>query len=129
MYFSFEPKLHKKYHEEVQILFYDVNQVQTLDYDVHISKEGELLEHGNQDVGNLDTSINLDASGDEYLQLGSTNQEVCELDLSGITLDQSCDAHLESKSIVPPSFESLTPQATDTPNQSLAKDVLEVVRK
>ncbi|GMY33315.1 hypothetical protein FCV25MIE_28557, partial [Fagus crenata] len=38
-------------------------EVQTLDYDVHISEEGRLSELGNQDAGELDLSD--DQSGDK----------------------------------------------------------------
>ena len=120
MYFSSEPKLQGEYQEEVQTLDYEVEEDQILEFPKHV----------NHDVGNLDTSgINLDASGDEHSQLGSTNQEVGELDLSGIPLDQSDEIHPETEVVAPSSFESLTPQATNTPNQSFAEDVLEPVRK
>jgi hypothetical protein len=64
MYFSSDPELQGEYQEEVQ----------TLNYDVHIFEEGELFEPGKQDAG--------------------------ELDLSGITLDQSGDKHSESSDVV-----------------------------
>jgi hypothetical protein len=57
MYFSFEPELQREYEEEVQ----------TLDYNVHISHEPELSEPSNQDVSELDLSgITLEQSGDEH---------------------------------------------------------------
>ena len=56
MYFSSKPELQGEYQEEVQ----------TLDYDVHISEEGGLSELGNQDASELDLSgITLDQSGDK----------------------------------------------------------------
>ena len=95
MYFSSKPELQGEYQEEVQ----------TLDYDVHISKEGELSEPGNQDAGELDLSgITLDQSGDEPLKTGDK-------------LDQSGDEHLETEIVASPLFEYLAPQAIDTPNQ------------
>ena len=90
MYFSSEHELLGEYQEKVQIL----------DYDDHISEEGELF---NQDAGNLDTSgIDLDASGDE---------------------------HVETELVAPPLSEYLAPQVTDTPNQSFAEDVLPLMSK
>ena len=57
MYFSSKPELQGDYQEEVQ----------TLDYDVHISHELELSEPTNQDAGELDLSgITLEQSGDEH---------------------------------------------------------------
>ena len=58
MYFSFESELQGEYH----------NEIQTLDYDCHISKE------------------------DEYGQSKLMNQEVGELDMSDTTLEPSSNA-------------------------------------
>ena len=74
MYFSFELELQGEYQEEVQ----------TLDYDVHISEEGELFKLGKQDASELDLSgITLDQSGDKHSE---SNDEHLE----------SSDEHLES---------------------------------
>jgi hypothetical protein len=102
MYFSSKHELQGEYQEEVQ----------TLDYDVHIFEEGELSKPSNQDAGELDLSdINLDQrtpkTGDEH--------------------DQSGDEHPKTKIVASPSFESLAPQATDTPNQSLVENVPDLV--
>ena len=59
MYFSFESELHGEYHKEIQ----------TLNYDYHISKEDE--------------------SGQSEL----VNQEAGELDMSGTTLELSSNDH------------------------------------
>ena len=60
MYFSSKHELQGEYQEEVQ----------TLDYDVHIFEEGELSKPSNQDADELDLSdINLDQSGDEHQKL------------------------------------------------------------
>ena len=60
MYFSSKPELQGDYQEEVQ----------TLDYDVHISHELELSEPTYQDAGELDLSgITLEQSGDEHQKL------------------------------------------------------------
>lgn len=81
------------------------------------SEEGEPFELGNQNVDALDTSsMNLDASSDDHIQIEMITQEVGELDLNGINLDQSGDKHLETKTMNPPSSEFLAPQEIDTPN-------------
>ena len=101
MYFSFEPELQGEHLEEVQ----------ALDYDFLISIEGELFEPGN----------NLNWNEMERLELG--NENAGELDLRGINLDHSGDERdedLDNKVVDQPPSESLAPQATDTPNQSLA---------
>ena len=103
MYFSSEPELQGEHREEVQ----------ALDYDFLISIEGELSEPGN----------NLNGNENEHLELG--NENAGELDLSGIKLDHNgdeCDEDLENEVVDQSPSESLAPQATDTPNQSPAKD-------
>ena len=110
MYFSFEPELQGEHLEEVQ----------ALDYDFLISIEGELFEPGN----------NLNGNEKECLELG--NENAGELDLSGIHLDHSGDERdedLDNEVVDQPPFESLAPQATDTQNQSPAKDGPAVVSK
>ena len=67
MYFSSEPELQGEHMEEVQ----------ALDYDFLISIEGELSELGD----------NLNGNEKERPELG--NENVGELDLSGINLDHS----------------------------------------
>ncbi|KAL6332326.1 hypothetical protein AAG906_004891 [Vitis piasezkii] len=66
MYFSFESKLQEEYQKEIQ----------TLDYDCHISKE------------------------DEYGQSKLVNQEVGELDMSGTTLEPSSNDHPETEEVI-----------------------------
>ena len=90
-----------------------LEEVQALDYDFLISIEGELSEPGN----------NLNGNEKERPELG--NENVGELDLSGINLDHSGDERdedLDNEVVDQPSSESLVPQATDTPNQSPAED-------
>ena len=58
------------------------------------------------------------------------NENAGELDLSGKNLDHSGDGRdedLENEVVDQPPSESLAPQATDTPNQSLAEDGLVVM--
>ena len=108
MYFSSEPELQREHLEEVQ----------ALDYDFLISIEGELFEHGN----------NLNGNEKEHPKLG--NENAGELDLSGINLDHSGDERdedLENEVVDQPPSESLSPQATDTLNQSPTKDGLAVM--
>ena len=103
MYFSSEPELQGEYLEEVQ----------ALDYDFLISIEGEIFEPNN----------NLNANEKERPELG--NENAGELDLSGINLDHSGDERdedLENEVVDQSPSESLTPQATDTPNQSPTED-------
>ena len=110
MYFSSEPKLKGEHLDEVQ----------ALDYDFLISIEGELSEPGN----------NLNGNEKERPELG--NENAGELDLSGINLDHSGDEHdedLDNEVVDQPPSESLTPQATDTPNQSPVEDGPAVVFK
>ena len=57
------------------------------------------------------------------------NQEVGKLDVGGLNLDPSSDEHPETEVVAPPLFESLTPQAADSPNQSLAEDAPEPFRR
>ena len=78
-----------------------------------ISIEGELSEPGN----------NLNGNEKEHPELG--NENVGELDLSGINLDHSGDERdedLDNEVVDQPPSESLPPKATDTPNQSPAED-------
>ena len=78
MYFSSEPELQGEHLEEVQ----------ALDYDFLIFIEGELSEPGN----------NLNGNEKECPKLG--NENVGELDLSGINLDHSgdeCDEDLNNE--------------------------------
>ena len=103
IYFSSEPELQGELLEEVQ----------ALDYDFLISIEGELFEPGN----------NLNGNEKERPELG--NENVGELDLSGINLDHSgdeCDKDQDNEVVDQPPSKSLTPQATDTPNQSPDED-------
>ena len=103
MYFSFEPELQGEHLEEVQ----------ALDYDFLISIEGELSEPSN----------NMNGNEKERLELG--NENVGELDLSGINLDHSGDERdedLDNEVLYQPPSESIAPQATDTPNRSPAED-------
>ena len=103
MYFSSKPELQGEHLEEVH----------ARDYDIMISIEGELFEPGN----------NLNGNEKERPELGNDNAG--ELDLSGINLDHSGDERdedLDNEVVDQPPFESLAPQATDTPNQSPAKD-------
>ena len=100
MYFSFEPELQGEHLEEVQ----------ALDYHFLITIEGGLSEPGN----------NLNGNEKECLELG--NENAGELDLSGINLDHNGGEHDEDRVVDQPPFESLAPQATDTPNQLPAKD-------
>ena len=103
MYFSSEPELQGEHLEEVQ----------ALNYDFLISIKGELFEHGN----------NLNGNEKERPELG--NENAGELDLSGINLDHNGDERdevLHNEVVDQPPSESLTPQATDTPNQSPAED-------
>ena len=75
--------------------------------------EGELSEPGN----------NLNGNEKERPELG--NENVGELDLSGINLDHSgdeCDEDLDNEVVDQPTSESLAPHTTDAPNQSPAKD-------
>ena len=105
MYFSSEPELQGEHLEEVQ----------ALDYDFLISIEEELSEPDN----------NLNGNEKECPELG--NENVGELDLSGINLDHSGDERdedLDNEVVDQPPFESLAPQATDTPNQLPAEDGL-----
>ena len=103
MYFSSKPELQGEHLEEVQ----------ALDYDFLISIEGELSILGN----------NMNVNEKERPELGNENDG--ELDLSGIILDHSGDERdedLENEVVDQPLSESLTPQATDTPNQSPVED-------
>ena len=103
MYFSSEPELQGEHLEEVQ----------ALDYDFRIFIEGELSEPGN----------NMNGNEKERPELG--NENVGELDLSGINLDHCGDERdedLDNEVVDQPPSESLTPQETDTPNQSPAED-------
>ena len=103
MYFSSEPELQGEHLEEVQ----------ALDYDFLISIEWELPEPSN----------NLNGNEKERLELG--NENVGELDLSGINLDHigdERDEDLENEVVDQPPSESLAPQVTDTPNQSPTED-------
>ena len=103
MYFSSELELQGEHLEEVQ----------ALDYDFLISIEGELSKPGN----------NLNGNEKERSELG--NENAGELDLSCINLDHSGDERdrdLDNEVVDQPPFESLAPQATDTPNQSPAED-------
>ena len=95
-------------------------EVQALDYDFLISIEGELSEPGN----------NLNGNEKERFELG--NENVGELDLSGINLDHSGDKRdedLDNEVVDQPPSESLAPQATDTPNQLPTEDGLAVMFK
>ena len=97
MYFSFEPEFQGEHLEEVQ----------ALDYDFLISIEGELFEPSN----------NLNGNEKECPELG--NENVGELDLSGINLDHGGDERdedLDNEVVDQPPSESLAPQATDTLN-------------
>ena len=103
MCFSSKPELQGEHLEEVQ----------ALDYDFLISIEGELSELGN----------NMNGNEKERPELG--NENAGELDLSGINLDHSGDERdedLENEVVDQPPSKSLTPQATDTPNQSPVED-------
>ena len=107
MYFSSEPELQGELQGE------HLEEVQALDYDFLISKEGEISELGN----------NLNGNEKELLELGIENAG--ELDFSGINLDHSGDERdedLDNEVVDQPLSESLAPQATDTPNQSPAED-------
>ena len=94
-------------------------EIQTLDYD-----------ENNQNVVNLDSrSITLDQSDDT--QTGQ-NQEMGELDLSGMTFDKSGDEHLiiEEMGLSPAQpeteiLENVAPSPSDIPHQSLSEDVHE----
>lgn len=110
MYFSSEPELQGEYQKEIQ----------TLHYDDHISEDVDV--HISEDVGNLDISKEVELSE-------PINQEVGELEVYDITLDQNSDEHPETEVVAPPLSESLTPQATNTPHQSLTEDVPEPSRK
>ena len=97
MYFSSKPELQGVHLEEVQ----------ALDYDFLISIEGELSEPGNNMKGN------------EKERPEHGNENVGELNLSGINLNHSGDERddgLDNEVADQPPFESLAPQATDTPN-------------
>ena len=103
MYFSSEPELQEEHLKEVQ----------ALDYDFLISIEGELSEPGN----------NLNGNEKERPKLG--NENAGELNFSGINLDHSGDERdedLENEVLDQPPYESLAPQANDTPNQSPAEN-------
>ena len=103
MYISSEPELQGEHLEEVQALYYDFL----------ISIEGELSEPGN----------NLNGNEKERPELGNENSG--ELDLSGINLEHGGDVRdedLDNEVVDQPPSESLSPQATDTPNQSPAED-------
>ena len=103
MYFSSEPELQGEHLEEVQ----------ALDYDFLISINWELPEPSN----------NLNGNEKERPELG--NENVGELDLSGINLDHigdERDEDLENEVVDQPPSESLAPQVTDTPNQSPTAD-------
>ena len=66
MYFSSESELQGEYHKEIQ----------TLDYDYHISKE------------------------DEFGQSELMNQEAGELDMNGTTLEPSCNDHPKTEEVI-----------------------------
>ena len=66
MYFSSEPELQGEYHKEIQ----------TLDYDYHISEE------------------------DESRQSELVNQEAGELDMSGTTLEPSSNDHPKAEEVI-----------------------------
>ena len=100
MYFSSELEFQGEHLEEVQ----------ALDYDFLISIEGELSEPGN----------NLHGNEKERHELG--NENAGELDFSGINLDHNGYEDLDNEVVDQPPSESLAPQATDTSNQSPAKD-------
>ena len=100
-YFSSKPELQGEYQTEIQTQDYDDHISE--DVVVHIPKVGELSDVLNQEVG--------------------------ELDVGGLTLDPSSDEHLEAEVVAPPLSESLTPWATDTPNQSLVDDAPEPFRR
>ena len=90
MYFSYEPELQGDHLEEVQALYYDFL----------ISIEGELSEPGN----------NLNGNEKECPKLG--NENVGELDLSGINLDNSgdeCDEDLDNEVVDQLPSKSLAP--------------------
>ena len=129
MYFSSELELQGEYQKEIQ----------TLDYDDHISEDVDA--HISEDVGSLNTSKNVDVHiPDDVGRLDISkegelsdivNQEVSEtLDQSSdehseteATLDQSSDEHSETEAAMgPPPSESLTP------HQLLTKDVPEPSR-
>ena len=77
-----------------------LEEVQALDYDFMIFIEGELSEPGN----------NLNGNEKESPELG--NENVGELDLSGINLDQSGDERnedLDNEVVDQPPSESLAP--------------------
>ena len=98
---------------ELELQGEHLEKVQALDYDFLISIEGELSEPGN----------NMNGNEKELHELG--NENAGELDLSGINLDHSgeeCDEDLENEVVDQPPSESLSPQATDTPNQSPIED-------
>ena len=91
----------------------NLEEVQTIDYDFLIFIEGELSKPGN----------NLNGNEKERPELG--NENAGELDLSGITLNHSGDERVEdldNEVVDQPPSESLAPQTTDTPNQSLVED-------
>ena len=66
MYFSFESELREEYQKEIQ----------TLDYDYHISKE------------------------DEFGQSELVNQEAGEFDMSSTTLEPSSNDHPKAKEVI-----------------------------
>ena len=80
--------------------------------------KGELFQLGN----------NLNGNEKERPELG--NENVGEFDLSGINLDHNGDERdedLYNEVVDQPPSKSLAPQATNTPNQSLAEDGTTVV--
>ena len=108
MYFSSELELQGEYQKEIQ----------TLDYDDHISKDVDV--HIFEDVGSLDISKDVDNTFEDVEvhipeDVGSldifeegelsiiVNQEV------GETLNQSSDEHSETEAVGPPPSKSLTP--------------------
>lgn len=91
----------------------------------------------NQDGSVLDTSgVNLDESGNERSH-SPMNQAERFLETSGANLDESGNEHSPNIEIEPtgltplsiPQTELLSPQVSDTPNQSRVKDVPESVLK
>ncbi|RVW94721.1 Retrovirus-related Pol polyprotein from transposon TNT 1-94 [Vitis vinifera] len=95
MYFSSESKLQGEYHKEIQ----------TLDYDYHISKEDE--------------------SGQSEL----VNQEAGELDMSGTTLEPSSNDHPKAEEVIKEGRDSIIEPSEqfgyedafiEIPNQSLS---------
>lgn len=132
MYFSSESELQGEYQKEIQTLDYDVDIPE--DVDVHISEDGGKLDipEGGElskpidqkvdselDVGNLDISEDRELSETVMQDVGEHPE----------TLDQRSDEHPETEVVAPPPSRSLTPQETDTPNQSLAEDAPEPSRK